>query len=220
MAYVYRHIRLDKNEPFYIGIGSDNNYQRAFTTRNRNKFWNNIISKTNYDVEILLDDLEYNEALKKEKEFISLYGRIDLKNGILVNLTDGGQGQKGIVRNEIYREKLKENAKKRWANSDFKEKMKIKLKGRHLNYKLTEESKKKISLALKGRKGKPCSEETKQKLRQHNLGKKHSEETKLKCKEISLKMWSNKEKAKEITGKMKGTQQRAKIKRNDFKKIN
>jgi hypothetical protein len=22
MAYVYRHIRLDKNEPFYIGIGS------------------------------------------------------------------------------------------------------------------------------------------------------------------------------------------------------
>lgn len=23
MAYVYRHIRLDKNEPFYIGIGKD-----------------------------------------------------------------------------------------------------------------------------------------------------------------------------------------------------
>jgi len=23
MAYVYRHIRLDKNEPFYIGIGSE-----------------------------------------------------------------------------------------------------------------------------------------------------------------------------------------------------
>jgi hypothetical protein len=24
MAYLYRHIRHDKNEPFYIGIGSDN----------------------------------------------------------------------------------------------------------------------------------------------------------------------------------------------------
>jgi len=23
MAYVYRHIRLDKNEPFYIGISND-----------------------------------------------------------------------------------------------------------------------------------------------------------------------------------------------------
>lgn len=28
MAYLYRHIRLDKNEPFYIGIGSDSNYNR------------------------------------------------------------------------------------------------------------------------------------------------------------------------------------------------
>jgi hypothetical protein len=29
MAYVYRHIRLDKNEPFYIGIGSDSSFARA-----------------------------------------------------------------------------------------------------------------------------------------------------------------------------------------------
>lgn len=31
MAYVYRHIRLDKNQPFYIGIGSDTDgrYHRA-----------------------------------------------------------------------------------------------------------------------------------------------------------------------------------------------
>jgi hypothetical protein len=30
MAYLYRHIRLDKNEPFYIGIGSDKQYKRAY----------------------------------------------------------------------------------------------------------------------------------------------------------------------------------------------
>ena len=30
MAYIYRHIRLDKNEPFYIGIGSDKDYKRAY----------------------------------------------------------------------------------------------------------------------------------------------------------------------------------------------
>lgn len=30
MAYVYRHIRLDKNIPFYIGIGlKDYNYKRV-----------------------------------------------------------------------------------------------------------------------------------------------------------------------------------------------
>ena len=33
MAYLYRHIRLDTNEIFYIGIGSDINYKRAFIKR-------------------------------------------------------------------------------------------------------------------------------------------------------------------------------------------
>ena len=33
MAYLYRHIRLDKNVPFYVGIGDDKEglYKRAFT---------------------------------------------------------------------------------------------------------------------------------------------------------------------------------------------
>lgn len=36
MAYVYRHIRDDKNEVFYIGIGLTNSYKRAKTTVSRN----------------------------------------------------------------------------------------------------------------------------------------------------------------------------------------
>ena len=38
MAYVYRHIRLDKNEPFYIGIGKDDSgeYKRANHIGNKN----------------------------------------------------------------------------------------------------------------------------------------------------------------------------------------
>ena len=95
MAYLYRHIRLDKNEPFYIGIGS-NGYRRAYSKRGRNKIWNRIASKTNYDVEILIDDLEWNEARIKEQEFISLYGRIDKGNGTLCNLTPGGDGTIGV----------------------------------------------------------------------------------------------------------------------------
>jgi hypothetical protein len=42
---VYRHIRLDKNEPFYIGIGSDRNYKRASSIKDRNKYWGNIVNK-------------------------------------------------------------------------------------------------------------------------------------------------------------------------------
>lgn len=41
--YVYRHIRLDKNEVFYVGIGSDNKgkYLRAHGKEKRNKYWKN-----------------------------------------------------------------------------------------------------------------------------------------------------------------------------------
>jgi len=209
MAYVYRHIRLDKNEPFYIGIGSDNkNYLRSKNKESRNKYWKNIVSKTDYEIEIMLDDITLQEAREKEKEFITLYKR-KADGGTLVNLTIGGEGQTGLIRDEQFRLKLKQNALKRWSNPEFKEKMKASLKGRKLPP-VSEETRKKQSLMSKGRKGKPLSNETKEKLRLINLGKKHTEETKLKCKEASLKMWQDKEKAKEIKKAMIGKQIRCK----------
>jgi hypothetical protein len=107
MAYVYRHIRIDKNEPFYIGVGSDKNYKRANNNINRNKHWKNIVSKTDYRVDILFDDLTWNEAIVKEVEFISIYGRIDLKTGTLCNLTNGGEGCSGYIFPKERIEKLK-----------------------------------------------------------------------------------------------------------------
>lgn len=130
MAYLYRHIRLDKNEPFYIGIGSDFIYKRANSKNGRNIIWNRIVSKSDYEVEIIMDNLTWEEACEKEKEFIKLYGRIDNK-GILCNLTDGGEGSIGVVVSESSR--LKKS---------------IKLK----NIPLSEEHKKKISISNKGKK--------------------------------------------------------------------
>ena len=92
MAYLYRHIRLDKNEPFYVGIGSDNSYKRANETSRRNLHWKNIVKKGPYEIEIILDNLTWEEACEKEKEFIVLYGRTNLNKGSLCNLTDGGEG--------------------------------------------------------------------------------------------------------------------------------
>lgn len=110
MAYVYRHIRLDKNEPFYIGIGSDLNYNRAYEVKKnrRNIVWSRIKSKSEIEVEIMLDGLTWDEACEKEIEFIKLYGRIDLGNGILSNLTDGGEGTLGIIVSEEKRKKSSE----------------------------------------------------------------------------------------------------------------
>lgn len=93
MAYVYRHIRADKNQPFYIGVGlTDNGYQRAHqkSKTKRSEYWHNI-AKNGYEVEILLDGLTVEQAFQKEIEFIALYGRADNGTGILCNLTDGGE---------------------------------------------------------------------------------------------------------------------------------
>lgn len=105
MAYLYRHIRLDKNEPFYIGIGSDNKYKRANSINPRTKHWKNIVSKTEYRVDIIMDDLTWEEACEKEKEFISIYKR-NCDGGILCNLTLGGEGAYGRILSEETKNKI------------------------------------------------------------------------------------------------------------------
>jgi len=97
MAYLYRHIRQDINQPFYIGIGSNDDYRRANSKHGRNKIWNNIVKKSKYNVEIILDDLTWQEACEKEKEFIALYGRKNNSTGYLCNLTNGGEGTLGYI---------------------------------------------------------------------------------------------------------------------------
>lgn len=104
MAYVYRHIRLDKNEPFYIGIGSQDNYSRAYSKSSRNNHWHNIVKRAGYEVQIMLDELSWEESQLKEIEFISIYGRRD-NGGILCNRTDGGEGATGLLVSEETRRK-------------------------------------------------------------------------------------------------------------------
>lgn len=132
MAYLYRHIRLDKNEPFYIGIGSDSSYKRAFNKKYRNKFWLKIVDKTDYRVEILFDNLNWGEACEKEKEFIDIYGRRDLNTGTLCNLTNGGEGVSGLIRSYETRLKMsksRKGVKKRPLSDEHRKKISNSKKG-------------------------------------------------------------------------------------------
>lgn len=106
MWYVYRHVRADKNLPFYIGIGQKKNFARAYNFSQRNKIWFDIQSKTEIEVEILFENLCKEEAEAKEKEFIALYGRLDLGTGTLANMTEGGEGSVGAVMPESRRQEL------------------------------------------------------------------------------------------------------------------
>lgn len=198
MAYVYRHIRLDKNEPFYIGIGSDNEYKRAYEKTRRNNYWINI-SKFGYEVDILIDNLTWEEACIKEKEFICLYGRTNLNQGTLCNLTDGGEGafgrifkhseeskkkmsekRKGIrqytMTDEI-RKKASESAKKRGISEDHLKKM---IEG------------KKLTGWGSYRKGVKHTEEAKQKMSESRKGIKKSDEWKKAQSERVKLYWKNK----------------------------
>ena len=162
MAYVYRHIRLDKNEPFYIGIGGNDNdmFKRANNFyRYNNKYWKNIFLKTPIEVEIILENLTLEEAKIKEVEFIKIYGRKDLGLGTLVNQTDGADGvmnrkrteqEKIAISNGHKGKKLKDSTKQKLReinigkkqSKETIEKRMIKIRGR----KLTDEHKKKLSL--------------------------------------------------------------------------
>lgn len=96
-SYVYIHRRSDNLEIFYIGIGNTKNYYRAYSKNQRNKYWKNIVNKVGYEVEILIDNITWEEAIYEEMLLISELGRKDLNMGFLVNLTNGGEGTDGVI---------------------------------------------------------------------------------------------------------------------------
>jgi len=174
--YLYFHINLVSNEVFYVGIGKG---RRAYRKDNRSQYWNNVVNKYGYKVDIIHQNISQKRALDLEKLYISMFGRKDLGKGNLVNHTDGGEGSSGIIKivSDQTKEKMSEAAKGNKNN---------------LGKKLSDEQKEKISNSLKGKntwmKGKKHSEETKEKISEASKGKKISEEQKEKISE-SLKLY-------------------------------
>jgi hypothetical protein len=109
MPYLYKHIRLDTNKPFYIGVGglrTFDNYKRAYCKKGRNLYWKNIVASTEYTVDILYIDLTIEEVFKKEIELIANYGRVDIGTGILCNKTNGGEPINNIIKSDDFFEKI------------------------------------------------------------------------------------------------------------------
>lgn len=152
MPHVYRHIRLDTNVPFYIGIGMDDKFKRAYETgKRRSEWWNRITAKTKYEVEILFENVPIEFAKEKEKEFIKIHGRIDLGTGTLINLTDGGDGCNGWKATEETLIKMRAASIHRPLppqTPEVKAKRAESLRGQ----KRTEQQRRNISNSLKGRK--------------------------------------------------------------------
>jgi hypothetical protein len=168
MACVYRHIRTDLNIPFYIGIGKE--VTRAYSKTHRNDHWSHIVDKTSYEVHILFDDVSYEFAKEKEKEFIELYKRKE-DGGILCNLTKGGDGVLGIRHTEEARKKMGEPNKGKTISEWHRQRV----SEFHTGRKHSEETRKRMSESQIGK----------------GLGVKASEETRKKMCESSKKGESN-----------------------------
>ena len=147
MSIVYRHRRLDTFEVFYIGIGKTE--KRAYSKKNRNKWWKNIILKTEYSVEIIIEDVSWKEAQEVEVLLISEYGRRDLGLGNLVNLTNGGEGTQGIIVSDKTKQNMSISATGRKHSEESKEKNRI------ASSNVSEETKLKRYLKNKGLKRTP-----------------------------------------------------------------
>jgi hypothetical protein len=185
--YVYQHIRDDKNTVFYIGIGTKSkqdlkyrSYKRAKEVHKDNSIWLRIVKKTSWRFEIISEHENRLDAEKEEIRLITHHGRLSTKEGLLANLTLGGESNKGYVFTDEQRKKISDSQKGK--------------PGRRLGAKLTDEQKARFSVIQKKVASRPDRIEYRRKLalgNSYHLGMKHSDEAKKKMSDAAKKRKTN-----------------------------
>lgn len=95
--YVYGHYTKDTNELFYVGKGVG---VRAWSRDKRSRWWTRTVNKHGLEIKLLFENLTESEAHDKEMKLIQQHGRRNNNTGILINLTEGGEGISGYKHTE------------------------------------------------------------------------------------------------------------------------
>ena len=179
--------------PFYVGKGKG---RRCYVhlkpwhlKKDENHLKVNVIKQIRHDggepvVEILEKNLTEVDAFRIETEQIKLYGRV-ANGGILVNMTDGGEGQSGFHLKESTKKKLS-NRNRREGNPFFGKKHTTatlrKIGDTNRGKTLGADWRQKLSISQKGH---PKSEETKRKMRSSWIGRTVSSEQKQRLRDLN-----------------------------------
>lgn len=176
-GYIYKTINL-VNGKIYIGQHKADQFDPTYL--GSGKVLLNAVNKYGKE-SFICEILEWCETQSKinsrERCWIKFYNSRDRNIGY--NITEGGEGWKGVHHSEYTKQKISKAKTGCHPNRD---------------YVITEETRQKISRTLKAKhqsswnKGIPMREVSKQKLREVNVGKKLSQETKQKMK--GRKAWN------------------------------
>jgi hypothetical protein len=142
--YVYLHRKASNGEVFYVGKGCGH---RAWSRNGRSSWWNRIAAKHGLMVDIVIDGIQEWYAFEHEAELISLYGRRNINQGPLINLSDGGEGPSGVIVTAETRIKMSESRKNMVFSEKHRENLSKACKGKVL----TESTRTKMSDYRKGR---------------------------------------------------------------------
>lgn len=158
--YVYAYLRSRDSargprfSPYYIGKGSGD---RAYSKVRA------VAKPTDSSYIVFLEEgMTEREAFALEKYAIALYGRLDKGNGILWNMTDGGEGCSGLIMSQETKDKIAKSLTGRKRPQSVTEKI---LQTR-AGFRHSEETKRKMSRTRTGRKRGPLTPEWKLKVSQ------------------------------------------------------
>lgn len=176
--YVYIYLNPLKNyEPFYIGFGKNNrmkDHLKKSSDKNRHKFYTiqKIRRETGNDptIRIFQSNLTSNEAIEIERGLIWAFGRADLGQGPLTNLTAGGEGTTNLTQESAVKKKNSLTGRK--LSEDHIEKIRKNMIGRipwNKGVPQSSEQKEKHSRKMRGKpswnKGISPSDETRLKMK-------------------------------------------------------
>ena len=123
--YIYAYINRKTGLPYYVGKGSGG---RAWKQHGR---WVQI-PKDKSKIVIMESGLTEIVALALERRYISWFGRQDNGTGILLNMTDGGDGTSGMKFSEESRRKIGAKSKGRIPSAESRKKMSLSQKTSYL----------------------------------------------------------------------------------------